>query len=96
MLAKIYIIQSKLQPLTLSSLNLLLSFHPLQAANCCRNSRLSVDENDLQWVTNEKKILLLLRQFHANCRSETTSCRKLSNFSEMQDDAMRHREGLKG
>ena len=35
---------------TLSSLTLPLSSHPLQAANCCRNSRLVVDEDDLMWV----------------------------------------------
>ena len=38
--------------LTLSSLNLPLSSHPLQAANCCRNSRLVVDEDDLKSVKN--------------------------------------------
>ena len=32
--------------LTLSSLSL------LQAANCCRNSRLVVDEDDLMWFKN--------------------------------------------
>ena len=26
--------------------------HPLQAANCCRNSRLIVDEDDIKWVKN--------------------------------------------
>ena len=26
--------------------------HPLQAANCCRNSRLVVDEDDLKWLKN--------------------------------------------
>ena len=31
-------------------------FHPLQAANCCRNSRLVVNENDLKRVANEKNI----------------------------------------
>ena len=30
----------------LSGLNLPLHLHPLQAANCCRNSRLVVDEDD--------------------------------------------------
>ena len=34
--------------LTLSSLNLPLSPQPLQAANCCRNSRLVEDEDDLE------------------------------------------------
>ena len=24
--------------------------HPLQAANCCRNSRLVVDEDELMWL----------------------------------------------
>ena len=33
--------------LTLSSLILHCHLHPLQAANCCRNSRLVVDEDDL-------------------------------------------------
>ena len=27
------------------------NLHPLQAANCCRNSRLVVNEDDLNWVT---------------------------------------------
>ena len=26
--------------------------HPLQAVNCCRNSRLVVDEDDLTWFKN--------------------------------------------
>ena len=43
--------------LTLSSLTLHL--HPLQAANCFRNSRLVVDEDDLNRVANEQNILLL-------------------------------------
>ena len=38
--------------LTLAGLNLPLSSHTLQAANCCRNSRLAVDEDDLTGVTN--------------------------------------------
>ena len=42
--------------LTLSSLNFPLSSHPLQAANCCRNSRLVVDEDDLKWVKNKRKL----------------------------------------
>ena len=52
-----------------------------------------MNEDDLQWVTNKKR---QLRQFHENCRSKTTSCRELSNFSEMQINALRHHEGLKG
>ena len=38
--------------------------HPLQAANCCPNSRFLVDEDDMTWVINGEKILLLLSQFH--------------------------------
>ena len=37
----------------------LLTLHPLQAANCCRNSRLVVDEDDLKWVENEKNIVII-------------------------------------
>ena len=39
-------------PLTVSGLKLPCHLHPLQAANCCRNSRLIVDEEDLNRVTN--------------------------------------------
>ena len=38
--------------LTLSILTLHCHLHPLQAVNCCRNSRLVVDEDDLKWVSN--------------------------------------------
>ena len=41
-----------LHGLTLSVLTLHCHIHPLQAANCCRNSRLVVDEYDLKWVKN--------------------------------------------
>ena len=40
----------KNENLTPSSLTLHCHPHPLQAANCCRNSRLVVDEDDLKWV----------------------------------------------
>ena len=42
--------------LTLSSLNLQLSSHSLQAVNCYRNSRLVVNEDDLKWVENWIKL----------------------------------------
>ena len=61
--------------------------------NCCRNSRLVVDEDDLKWVANDKKVLLLLKQFQENVRSETPRCRKLSHFLELKNDALMHREG---
>ena len=37
---------------TLSIMNLPCHHHPLQAANCCRNSRLVVNEDDLMWFKN--------------------------------------------
>ena len=52
--------------------------HPLQAANCCRNFRLLVDE---------KYLLLLLKQLHGSVRSNTPRCRRLCHSSEMQNDA---------
>ena len=82
--------------ITLSSLNLHCHLHPLQAANCCRNSRLVVDEDDLKWVKNEKKITSLLKQSHENFRYKTLSCWKLSHFSDMQNDVFMNREGSKG
>ena len=63
--------------LTLSNLNLPLSPHPLQAANCCRNSRLVVDEDDLKWVTNLRKLLCIVNQFHGHFHSKTPSCKKI-------------------
>ena len=44
--------------------------HPLQATNCCRNSRLVLNEDDLKWVTNEKNIVIN-KQFYENFRSKT-------------------------
>ena len=82
--------------LTLSSLNLPLSSHPLQAANCYRNSRLGVDEDDLKCVINGKKLLRLSKQFQEVFRSKTPKCRKLCYSSDMQNYALMHREGLKG
>ena len=35
--------------------------HPLQAANCCRNSRLVVDEDVWKWVAFEKKYCYYLK-----------------------------------
>ena len=43
---------------TLSGLKIPLSSSSItsrELANCCRNSRLVVDEDDLKWVINEKK-----------------------------------------
>ena len=59
--------------LTLSSLNLQLSSHPLQAPNCCHNSRLVVDEDDLKWVK-------LVNQLQGNFHHKTPSCRKIKSI----------------
>ena len=59
--------------------------HPLQAANCCRNSRLVVDKDDLKSVAKEKYILLLLKQVHEQFLSSQLSCRKFNNSSNMQN-----------
>ena len=55
-----------------------------------------MDEDDLKWVANEKNILLLLEQFHENVVLKLPDFRTISHFSEMQNDALMHREGLKG
>ena len=41
-----------LHGLTLSRLTLHCHLHSLQVGNCCRNSRLVVNEDDLMWVKN--------------------------------------------
>ena len=55
-----------------------------------------MDEGGLKWVENEKNKVLLLKHFLEKNRSKTTRYRKLSHSSEMQNDALMHREGLKG
>ena len=45
------------------------NLYPLQAVNCCRNSRLVVDEGEVGG--NKKNISLSLEQFHENVRSKT-------------------------
>ena len=54
-----------------------------------------MDEDDLKLVGNEKKIIFLLEQLHENFHSKALGFRKLSNSSEMQNDHLMHREGLK-
>ena len=46
----------------------------------------------------KKNILLLLKQLQQNCIFilKTLHLRKLNNYSEMGNDALMHREGLKG
>ena len=54
--------------------------HPPQAANCCRNSRLVVDEDDLK---NDLKMKInfhvLVTQFHVNFHYKTLGCRKMKS-----------------
>ena len=81
---------------TLSSLVLPLFYHyhlhPLQAANCCRNYRLVVDEDDSMWFKNLRKLpsfmeIFVLKPFVLG---------KLGMFSWMWNDALMHRKGLEG
>ena len=37
--------------------------YPLQAANCCRNSRLVVNKDDLKWVKNVRKLPCISKSF---------------------------------
>ena len=78
-----------------SSVTDLTHLHPLQAANCCRNSRLVVDEDDFKSV-RIKNILLLLEQFMKIFVLKPLGFRKLSNSSEIQNYALMHSERLKG
>ena len=54
--------------------------HSLQAANCCRNSRLVVSEDDFKWVAKEKNVLLLLNQFREYVRSKPPSFKEIKLF----------------
>ena len=69
--------------LTLSILNLCCHLHPLQAANCCRNSRLVVEEYDLKWVKIKENYYVLVNQFHGNFNKKTLVVGKLGVFSGM-------------
>ena len=55
-----------------------------------------MDEDDLKWVSNENKILVLLNSSMNIVVLKLIKIRKLSYFSEMQNDALMHRQSLKG
>ena len=55
-----------------------------------------MDEDDLKWVGDKGKNIVSIKQFHDNFSSKNLDSRKLSYYSEMQNDALMHREGLKG
>ena len=59
------------------------------------NSRLVVDEDELKWGTNGKEGVII-RTIHENVRSKTPRCRTLIHSSDISNDALMHREGLKG
>ena len=65
--------------LTFSSLNLPLTSHPLQGANCCRNSQLVVDEDDLMSFIIKENCHELVNQFHGKFCSKTLGCRKIKS-----------------
>ena len=50
----------------------------------------------MKYVANEKNILLILNSSKKFFVLKHIGCRKLSHFSAMQNDALMHREGLKG
>ena len=52
--------------------------HPPQAANCCRNSRLVVDEDDLTGWKIKENCHVLVNQFRGNFCSKTLSCRQIN------------------
>ena len=61
------------------------NLHPLQAANCCRNSRLVVDGDDLMCFKIKENYHVLVNQFHGNFRSKTLCCRKIKSvFREVK------------
>ena len=55
-----------------------------------------MDKDELKCVANEKNILLLLSTSIEMLGLKSLCYRKLSHYSEMQNDALMHREGLKG
>ena len=63
----------------LLTLNLPLSSHPRQAANCYRNFRLVVDEDDLKWVKIRENCHVLVNQFQGNFIHKNLSCRKFKS-----------------
>ena len=56
--------------------------------------RIVVDEDDLKWVANCKKILLLLNSSTCIFVLIRLDFRKVIHSSEMQNNALMHREGL--
>ena len=59
------------------------NLHPLQAANCCRNSRLVVDEHDLMWFKYERKLPCIVNSFMEISVPKPLVVGKLSLFSGM-------------
>ena len=55
-----------------------------------------MNEDDLKWVTNGKKIVLLLTCSIKEIVLKPLILENLGNFSEMRNDALIHHEGLKG
>ena len=51
-----------------------------------------MDKDDINWVANEKNKALVVQLFHENVRSQTTMCTKLGDSSQIQNDALLHRE----
>ena len=69
------------------------TIHPLQAANCCRNSRLVADEDDLKWVKNCR---VLVNKFLGNIHSKPPSCGKFKSVFRDVKWCFNASWGLKG
>ena len=82
--------------ITLSSLTLHCHLHPLQAANCCRNSRLVVDEDDLLWFKKKENCHVFVNEFHGNFRCKKLGCRKIPSVFRDVKLCLNASRGLKG
>ena len=55
-----------------------------------------MDKDNLKWVEKSRKLPCIVNQFHGNVHSKTPCCRKIKLVLRDVNDALMHREGLKG
>ena len=70
--------------------------HPLQAANCCRNSRLVVDKMIQCGLKINENYHVLVNQFHGNIHSKTLGSRKTKSVFRDVKLCFNASWGLKG
>ena len=85
-----WFIQRHVSDLTLSSMNLPLSSSSTTSRDCCHNSQLVVDEDDLKWMANKKVIFMKMFVL------KHLGFRNLSHSSEVPNCALIHRECSEG